>query len=61
MSAAIERVGVIGAGQMGSGIAEVSAKAGAEVVVYRADRRAGDSGPRSPHPIAGACGEQKAS
>jgi 3-hydroxybutyryl-CoA dehydrogenase len=27
-------VGVIGAGQMGSGIAEVSAKAGAEVVVY---------------------------
>ena len=30
----IERVGVIGAGQMGSGIAEVSARAGAEVVVY---------------------------
>jgi 3-hydroxybutyryl-CoA dehydrogenase len=30
----IERVGVIGAGQMGSGIAEVSAKAGAEVVVF---------------------------
>jgi len=30
----IERVGVIGAGQMGSGIAEVSAKAGAEVLVY---------------------------
>jgi 3-hydroxybutyryl-CoA dehydrogenase len=30
----IERVGVIGAGQMGSGIAEVSAKAGVEVVVY---------------------------
>ncbi|MFI5506837.1 3-hydroxybutyryl-CoA dehydrogenase [Mycobacterium sp. NPDC051804] len=30
----IERVGVIGAGQMGSGIAEVSAKAGADVVVY---------------------------
>jgi 3-hydroxybutyryl-CoA dehydrogenase len=30
----IERVGVIGAGQMGSGIAEVSAKAGANVVVY---------------------------
>jgi 3-hydroxybutyryl-CoA dehydrogenase len=29
----IERVGVIGAGQMGSGIAEVSAKAGATVVV----------------------------
>ena len=30
----IERVGVIGAGQMGSGIAEVSAKAGADVVVF---------------------------
>jgi 3-hydroxybutyryl-CoA dehydrogenase len=30
----IERVGVVGAGQMGSGIAEVSAKAGADVVVY---------------------------
>jgi 3-hydroxybutyryl-CoA dehydrogenase len=33
-SVSIERVGVIGAGQMGSGIAEVSAKAGANVVVY---------------------------
>ncbi|ORB68035.1 MULTISPECIES: 3-hydroxybutyryl-CoA dehydrogenase [Mycolicibacterium] len=30
----IERVGVIGAGQMGSGIAEVSAKAGADVLVF---------------------------
>jgi 3-hydroxybutyryl-CoA dehydrogenase len=30
----IERVGVIGAGQMGAGIAEVSAKAGADVVVF---------------------------
>ncbi|OBB10975.1 3-hydroxybutyryl-CoA dehydrogenase [Mycobacteriaceae bacterium 1482268.1] len=30
----IERVGVVGAGQMGSGIVEVSAKAGASVVVY---------------------------
>ncbi|WP_006244613.1 3-hydroxybutyryl-CoA dehydrogenase [Mycolicibacterium tusciae] len=30
----INRVGVIGAGQMGSGIAEVSAKAGADVIVY---------------------------
>ncbi len=30
----IERIGVVGAGQMGSGIAEVSAKAGAHVVVY---------------------------
>jgi 3-hydroxybutyryl-CoA dehydrogenase len=30
----IERVGVIGAGQMGAGIAEVCAKAGADVLVY---------------------------
>src|ERR1051326_3715246 len=30
----IERVGVIGAGQMGGGIAEVSAKSGADVLVY---------------------------
>jgi 3-hydroxybutyryl-CoA dehydrogenase len=30
----IERVGVVGAGQMGSGIAEVSVRAGADVVVY---------------------------
>lgn len=34
MTAAIERVGVIGAGQMGGGIAEVCARAGADVVVF---------------------------
>ena len=34
MSNPIERVGVVGAGQMGSGIAEVSARASADVVVY---------------------------
>lgn len=34
MSSSIERVGVVGAGQMGSGIAEVAAKAGADVVVF---------------------------
>jgi 3-hydroxybutyryl-CoA dehydrogenase len=31
---AIERVGVIGAGQMGAGIAEVCARAGVEVLVF---------------------------
>ena len=34
MSDPIERVGVIGAGQMGAGIAEVSARAGVDVLVY---------------------------
>jgi 3-hydroxybutyryl-CoA dehydrogenase len=34
VSDSIERVGVIGAGQMGSGIAEVSARAGVDVVVF---------------------------
>jgi 3-hydroxybutyryl-CoA dehydrogenase len=34
VSNAIERVGVIGAGQMGSGIAEVSARAGVDVLVF---------------------------
>ncbi|MEN3321062.1 MAG: 3-hydroxybutyryl-CoA dehydrogenase [Mycobacterium sp.] len=34
MSDQIERVGVIGAGQMGAGIAEVSARAGVDVIVY---------------------------
>lgn len=34
MQVSIERVGVVGAGQMGSGIAEVSARAGADVLVY---------------------------
>jgi 3-hydroxybutyryl-CoA dehydrogenase len=34
LSNPIERVGVIGAGQMGAGIAEVSARAGVDVIVY---------------------------
>ena len=34
MSDAIERVGVIGAGQKGAGIAEVSARAGVDVLVF---------------------------
>ncbi len=35
----IDRVGVVGAGQMGSGIAEVSVKAGADVLVYDTDEK----------------------
>ncbi|MBI5106488.1 MAG: NAD(P)-binding domain-containing protein [Solirubrobacterales bacterium] len=42
MSAPIDRVGVIGAGFMGSGIAESTAKAGLEVVVHEPDRAALD-------------------
>jgi 3-hydroxybutyryl-CoA dehydrogenase len=37
-------VGVVGAGQMGSGIAEVSAKAGADVVVYEPTQELADAG-----------------
>ena len=46
MSAANEvtRVGVIGCGLMGSGIAEVSARAGLDVVVVEADQAAVDAG-----------------
>lgn len=40
----IERVGVVGAGQMGSGIAEVAAKAGANVVVYEPSQEFVDAG-----------------
>src|SRR6185369_12728718 len=34
MSDSIERVGIVGAGQMGSGIAEVCARAGVDVLVF---------------------------
>jgi 3-hydroxybutyryl-CoA dehydrogenase len=40
----IERVGVVGAGLMGSGIAEVSARAGADVVVAETDAKAAEAG-----------------
>ncbi|HXY92222.1 MAG TPA: 3-hydroxybutyryl-CoA dehydrogenase [Acidimicrobiia bacterium] len=40
----IERVGVVGAGLMGSGIAEVCARAGADVIVCEADVKACEAG-----------------
>ncbi|GAA0262537.1 3-hydroxybutyryl-CoA dehydrogenase [Cryptosporangium japonicum] len=42
----IERVGVVGAGLMGSGIAEVSARAGLDVTVVEVDAGALDAGRR---------------
>ncbi|MDX1883494.1 3-hydroxybutyryl-CoA dehydrogenase [Mycolicibacterium sp. 120270] len=40
----IERVGVVGGGQMGSGIAEVSAKAGADVIVFEPTEELAEAG-----------------
>jgi 3-hydroxybutyryl-CoA dehydrogenase len=40
----VERVGVVGAGLMGSGIAEVTARAGIDVIVVEANRAAADAG-----------------
>ncbi|MEU5371260.1 3-hydroxyacyl-CoA dehydrogenase NAD-binding domain-containing protein [Streptomyces sp. NPDC005951] len=42
MSAAIARVGVVGGGQMGAGIAEVCARARLDTIVCEADRAAAD-------------------
>ncbi|OCC11106.1 3-hydroxybutyryl-CoA dehydrogenase [Streptomyces sp. PTY087I2] len=42
MSAAVARVGVVGGGQMGAGIAEVCARAGLDTIVCEADRAAAD-------------------
>ncbi|PVC92288.1 3-hydroxybutyryl-CoA dehydrogenase [Streptomyces sp. CS131] len=42
MSAPIARVGVVGGGRMGAGIAEVCARAGLDTVVCEADRAAAD-------------------
>jgi 3-hydroxybutyryl-CoA dehydrogenase len=42
----LERVGVVGCGIMGSGIAEVSARAGLDVIVVEADAEAADAGRR---------------
>ena len=43
-AAGFERIGVIGAGLMGSGIAEVSAKAGSDVVVVESSEEAASAG-----------------
>src|SRR5262249_39542084 len=40
----IDRVGVVGAGLMGSGIAEVCARAGVDVIVCEADVKAAETG-----------------
>ena len=40
----LERVGVVGAGLMGSGIAEVCARAGLDVVVHEVSKAAADAG-----------------
>ncbi|MEU9081503.1 3-hydroxybutyryl-CoA dehydrogenase [Streptomyces sp. NPDC048357] len=40
----VERVGIVGCGLMGSGIAEVCARSGRDVVVVEADRTAADAG-----------------
>src|SRR5207253_7063102 len=41
---AIKKVGVLGCGLMGSGIAQVSAMAGCDVVVFEAEQKAIDKG-----------------
>ena len=44
----ITQVGVVGCGLMGSGIAEVSARAGLDVVVLESDERTVDAGRARP-------------
>jgi 3-hydroxybutyryl-CoA dehydrogenase len=44
VAATIERVGVVGCGLMGSGIAEVCARAGLDVVVHEIDQAAAEAG-----------------
>jgi 3-hydroxybutyryl-CoA dehydrogenase len=40
----VDRVGIVGCGLMGAGIAEVCARAGMDVVVAESSTRAGDAG-----------------
>ncbi len=58
MACAIEKVGVIGAGQMGSGIALVCAQAGYERAAQRRRRRADQGRARHDQRPAGAAGRQ---
>ncbi len=44
MSGTIERVGVVGCGLMGSGIAEVCARAGIDVIVHEVDQATAEAG-----------------
>ena len=44
MSGTIERVGVVGCGLMGSGIAEVCARAGLDVIVHEVDQATAEAG-----------------
>jgi len=44
MSGTIERVGVVGCGLMGSGIAEVCARAGIDVIVHEIDQATAEAG-----------------
>ena len=50
----ITRVGVVGAGQMGAGIAEVSVRAGVDVKIFETTEALVDGGPRPDHQVAGA-------
>ena len=48
----IERVGVVGCGLMGSGIAEVCARAGLDVIVREVDAGAAEVGSQAHHDLA---------
>ena len=47
----VRKLGVLGAGMMGAGIATVAAQAGIEVVLIDRDQEAADKGPRMPSAI----------
>ena len=57
----IERVGVVGAGLMGSGIAEVCARGGADVIVCETDAKTAAAGLRAHRAIARTRGARRTS